>query len=330
MENRTILKIFNTTSSFVGSNNWHVTGKSLQSIVKTGTVGDIPINILVSGDSTRIEKELGTRMVAKYGEIKFPVLKEFVKECRMMKCNIPRNLGAVLDEWNPLWPDMKSTRTYNDAISFFTAKRRKEAHEEIAIMLECGEKVGIRDKMFLGFGGVLGYAWMNDFMPNDDDIDICFLPIEQQQKEEYLKLCKSSGLCEHRMRGPVGINGGWTWFSIGRKSSHNGVGVKSCNWFWFMHNGYWWHSKSVKWINRESLHKGNITAKGIPCSVFNGELREVEFGGNRINVPLNIGKCLDWWYPEWIFRKQCSSAPSAVLVIKKQEDKKTWYIERNN
>lgn len=330
MKVNNVQAVFNFIQNHCGNNGWYVIGKTLQSIVKTGSIGNSPFEIVVDGDASRVLNEFGKNVSITKGKIKETQLKEFVKDCRMIKCNIPKNLGAVLDEWNSDWAAKKSTRGYNDAISFFTTKRRKEAHEEIALMLDCGEKAGIRDKMFLGFGGVLGYAWMSDFMPNDDDIDICFLPIEQEQKEEYLRLCKEVGLCECRMVGPASLNNEWVWFSIGRRSSSNGIGVKACHWFWFEHNGYWWHSKGDNWTSKKDKYRGCATSKGIPSSIFTGRLREVEFGGNRINVPENVGKCLDWWYPEWIFRKQVCSAPTAILITPNQKNKKTWFIERNN
>lgn len=286
--------------------NWVVNPEGLLQFVKSGTIEGTP-EAMVYHDE---------------------IVKEFLPDYTRQKINFPAAHGKVLDEYSPNWADVQSQRTYPENTAFFTKARKAEAHEEIAIMLNCAEQSGIRDKMFLGFGGSLGYAWVNDFLPKDDDIDICFLPVPQEQRYDYLMRCKDAGLCKTRLHGPESINGEYAWFSLGRKSPYTENGVKSCNWFWFHHGGYWWHSKGKAWAGKKELHAKYSTSKGIPDIIFNGELREVSFGGNRINIPKNLGKCLDWWYPKWIFREQKSSAPSAILVHPDEADSKTWFIER--
>jgi hypothetical protein len=330
-----IHNLFNFMSNYCGKDGWYVTGRTLQSFVKTGSIvsSGSAIEVIVEKGADRIRNQFGEKSVKVTTDFKIwkPVIKEFVPECKMIKCNFPANLGAVLDDWNPLWADMLSTRVTDERTAFFTKARCKEAHEQIAIMLDCAERVGIRDKMFLGFGGVLGYAWASEFMPKDDDIDICFLPIDEEKKTAYLEECRRNKLCETRMAGPEYLGKNMVWFSIGRKCPYTRNGVKACHWFWFPHGGFWWHSKGNNWTGSKERHKNYHTSKGIPEATFTapGELREINFGGNKINIPVNIGRCLDWWYPEWLFRKQCSSAPSAILVSPNPDSQKTWFIERN-
>lgn len=318
-------------SNYCGKDRWYVTGKTLQSYIKTGgiTTGGV-IEIVVDHGAEKIVSQFGNAVNVTTSKMAVPPIKEFVPECRMTKCNFPVNLGAVLDDWNPLWADMLSTRVTDEKTAFFTRARCKEAHEQIAIMLDCADKAGIRDKMFLGFGGVLGYAWASNFMPKDDDIDICFLPVDEDKKIVYLNECKKAGLCEKRFMGPEKVGSNTVWFSLGRKCVYTQNGVKACHWFWFEHGGYWWHSKGNSWMGKDERYKNYPTAKGIPSSVFQGKIREVEFGGNRINIPVNVGRCLDWWYPEWLFRKQCCSAPSAILVMPDANNKSKWFVQRKN
>jgi hypothetical protein len=120
----------------------------------------------------------------------------------------------------------------------------------------------------------------------------------------------------------------YCWFSIGPKSPYTDNGVKSCNWFWFKHGGFWWHSKGKQWIGRRELSKDNITAKGIPDTVFNGKLKNVLFNGIEVQMPNQLGPCLDWWYPGWVTRKKDASAISVLLNIPDEKDKRTWFITK--
>lgn len=340
-----MLYIFSALTRAYGPEGWHVCGKSLQEFIKTGDIRS-NFDVKVFGNqhaatklfdsfgfsikdnteiSVTINRANDTVTITRVNDLD-EVCREFLPSFQRASINFPVHLGAELDSI-PKWEDTQSSRVTNENTAFFTAERKKEAHEQIATMIQCAEKVGIKDKMFLAFGGSLGYALCNDFLPNDDDIDINFLPVPQEARHEYLMECKKAGLCESRLHGPVSTNSEYVWFSIGRKSPYCG-GVKACIWFWFEHGGYWWHSKGGNWSSRKELYPGYPTSKGIPNSIFTGELREVVFGGNKINIPVNLGKCLDWWYPKWIYREQKSSAPVAILVHKNEADKNTWFIER--
>ena len=246
-----------------------------------------------------------------------------------IQINIPKKLGLVLDKLDPNWSEYPQLgrnkvkyipKTVNGA--YMTDKRVKNAHELISGMLAAGEKVGIRNKMFLGFGGVLGYALIGDFLWNDDDVDMCILAdgIPQETLRAYLIELKNGGYCSKRLRGPRMIADKYTWFSIGNKSKKHGSGCKACNWFWFKHGGYYWHAKGVNW-------REEFSAKGIPLTIFNGELKEVQFGPNRINVPKKIGECIDYWYGDWVEEKSHCSLRRVFMKVHDQKDRKTWKIK---
>lgn len=245
------------------------------------------------------------------------------------KVQLPAKIGTTLDGFDINWIENthRNPKPEREGI-FFDKLRRKNGHEFIGKMLECGERAGIRDKMFLAFGNALGYAIMGDFLPNDDDIDMNILAddIPQEQRHQYLMELKKAGLTQNRMRGPATIDGKYVWFSVGPKSPYTEHGVKSCQWFWFRHGGYYWHTKGSKWVGRKSLSDKYATAKGIHLSIFNGELRMINFGGNRIQVPKYLGKALDWWYGDWSQERVCSSTINTVLVMPKENDRKTWFI----
>jgi len=258
-------------------------------------------------------------------------LEEFAIDYERSRLRFPVDLGNRCDTWSLSWSEkVKRIPKPEKQGVFFDAKRRAYGRELIGKMLECGEKAGIKDKMFLGFGGCLGYALCGDFLPTDDDIDMCIHSddLTQEQLHAYLLECKRRGLTETRMRGPFTINGKYVWFSIGEKSIEEEHGAKACNWFWFNHGGYSWHSKGKRWIGRHGLNDEHPTAKGIPIDLTR-ELKTVRFGGTvDVQVPRQLGRCLDWWYPGWIVRKKESSQINTVLVIPEEKDKKTWYIEK--
>lgn len=259
------------------------------------------------------------------------IVEEFPKDFDRVKVQCPMNMGEILDQVDPDWTENVSRLPREEAKNtFFTPSRRQNGYDFIGAMLACGKKVGIEDKMFLGFGNVLGYALKHDFMPNDDDIDMSFLAdsITQEQRHEYLLECKKAGLTEDRMRGPALIEDKYVWFSIGPLSPYHQNGVKSCQWFMFEHAGYLFHSKGSQWIGRAGLNKEYPTAKGIPMKLFKDGFKKVKFGNIEVQVPKNIGAILDAWYSPWLIRKKESSKIETILVMP-SNDRKTWYMQRH-
>ncbi len=333
----------------VKKQGWFLTGPTLAHFLVNYTLKEcISIHIAVAGGLELFHQMMITNQFRPISETEFimpsgvsiivhrleqapELIEEFAKDFDRIKIQLPVNLGAVCDAYDENWTEhIKRNEPYKYPENvFFDDERRKNGHEFIAKMLECGRKVGIADKMFLGFGNALGYVICGDFLPKDDDIDMCILAddIQQEQRHQYLVECKNAGLTENRMHGPVMIEDKYSWFSIGPKSPFTEHGVKACNWFWFSHGGLFWHSKGTMWIGRSNLNQQYSTAKGIPTDVFNGELKKVIFGGIEVQVPSMIGKTLDYWYPGFVTRKKGASEIRSVLVMP-SNDRKTWFIER--
>lgn len=320
-----------TLAHFVG--NYSICGcKKLEILTSSSTrrfeTNSIGIGMEKKGDNIWRYKS-GTRVIVTTTKKPFKVNRVHPADYEEAKINIPEGVGKHLDNYDIDW-HRKIKRISQPTFKgvFFNGKRKANGYELMRKMLECGERAGIRDQMFMAFGNLLGYVLFNDFLPNDDDIDMNIMPVPQAKRHQYLMECRAAGITGKRLRGPVHINKEYCWFSIGEKSIRHQHGVKSCNWFWFPHGGYWWHSKGEKWINRQSLHAGHKTAKGIPNSVFDGTLTDIEFHGIPIKAPRNIGRCLDAWYGNWIEPRGGSSAIDTVLVMPKEHDKHTWYIEK--
>ncbi len=256
---------------------------------------------------------------------------EFAKDYDRVRLHFPANIGTECDKYDINWTETPRAEPFVYPINKFFSdpERRENGHKLIWNLLECGKRSGIADKMFLGFGSVLGYALNSDFLPGDDDIDMCILAddIPQEQRHQYLVECKNMKLTENRLHGPVSIGDKYCWVSLGDKSPYTEHGVKACNWFWFKHGGIWWHSKGSMWTGHRLLHREHPTAKGIPDTMFDGKLKTVSFGGVQVQVPERVGACLDCWYPGFVTRKSESSAIKNLLVMP-TDNPKSWYIER--
>ena len=188
--------------------------------------------------------------------------------------------------------------------------------DQFATDIECAKKAGIYENMFLSFGSLLGFCRDDSICPNDDDMDVGFLfeRITVDQEKAYVAALESSGCYRYRRKynfNPVSTKLFWT--SI-RK--HPGkICFKSCHWFWFKHKGLYWHHKGG-----ESLIKG-IPEKHLELGDY------VEFLGSKIRIPKHPGKCLDFWYPNWMVPKRTQSAPTILMTVKSWANKKTWDIK---
>ncbi len=250
---------------------------------------------------------------------------------------LPYQYGTCLDRFlEQFWFKMIDHRIPEQyrRNAFFDDARRKNGIELLEEMLECGARAGIRDYMFPGFGTMLGIVMCGDFIPEDRDMDMCILSddIEPEQERAYLNELEKAKLFEFRRRGPEARadNGRFLWFSLGPKSVHDG-GVKSCNWFFFEHEGIMWHSKGGQWINGAKFngHKFHYAAsdaaicKGIPAGLLR-DMRPVDFHGVSTLVPAQAGACCDHWYTGWDYEKGGASKKNLVMVVGNWKDKRTW------
>lgn len=262
-----------------------------------------------------------------------------INEIDAIEFRLPFMVGSYLDIMVPGWAsDIKDRNAdaWHFTDVFFTDRRRQNGIELIGQMYECGKKAGIDHAMFLGFGTALGAVRHGDFIPSDRDMDMCIIGdwINLESALEYVRICKESGLGEHRWVTPQCRGDGMpVWFSLGPKNPVCEEGIKSCNWFWFSHGGYWWHSKGGLWVSPTKFSKkktqynsdDEAIAKGIPQDSL-GKLVDFAFCGASIKLPDNIGKCLDHWYPGWPVPREGASAHEWVMVIGKWNDKNTWRI----
>jgi hypothetical protein len=205
---------------------------------------------------------------------------------------------------------------------------------------ECAIEAGVYDKMFLSFGTLLGairptkdenHKYRLGLMEHDDDMDIGWLPMSEDKKKAYFESCIKHGLFNWGLsnRHSVMTNGDIMWFSI-----KDGENVRSCNWFFFEWDNFMWHSKGGLWLN-EIKFPSNIFPRsedaqgvmlGAPAEHFK-QLTEIDFEGEKFNVPLNAGSLCDFWYPGWaVPRNGGASSKHCCGIINDWEDKNTWKI----
>jgi hypothetical protein len=231
--------------------------------------------------------------------------------------------------------------------------RYKQVHELLGTMKKCAIRAGIYEHMFLAFGSILGAIrptiryhhkpqpyWARGQIEHDSDADMGFLKdrCEPQQLENYYNYCCSEGLMSswHNMNDRQQRrrnDGSLLWFSVRRGKRQ----VKCCNWMFFEHNGYSFHSKGRKWLVARHLpsvdlntkKKSEALAKGVPAKYVQ-ELVDIEFEGLKMHVPKMSGTLLDLWYPSWHKpKKGGASAEEAVLVVGEWADPGTWKILRS-
>ena len=243
----------------------------------------------------------------------------------------------------------------------FTHKKKVIALDELKKMLECGEKAGIRQAMFVGFGCMLGQIMLfdknkghGDFIPHDDDMDMCIDAdmITPEQEAEYYRQLVKNGLFSggrhkvsfksdangfdssiiqerHGRVEPTGKKVRFAWLSL----KHMHGGVKSCNWFFFKWNGFYWHTKGGKWVNTTKFNKYDVPfvptddaiMKGIPQDYL-GEYVDTPFHNITVPFPAKIGHCADFWYPGWSINKGGKSSKEVLCVVRRWEDQKTWKV----
>ena len=250
----------------------------------------------------------------------------------------------MLDKEFPLWWIGNDKSEYFVKFPWFTKERKYHGYELLQLMLNCGERAGMRTAMWLGFGNLLGYVTVGDFLPHDNDMDICIDSEKSTHKSDlkYLEEIKKPfsirnqsfphGLCEKMFRQSNlrDDTGRPVWISLGHRSISRDNGVKSCHWWWFKHSNYYWHSKGDRWITNAKSGQVSSSDKamalGIPEWILS-EMVEVDFHGVNVNMPKYTGSALDFWYPGWCsIGIKCSSAKQIILAIGDWKNKKTWRI----
>jgi hypothetical protein len=220
-------------------------------------------------------------------------------------------------------------------------------HQKLLETLKlCAEKAGIEDRQFLAFGSLLGSVrptlrrtpegipyYKRGQIPWDHDSDVGFLPIHWERKDAYFNYCREAGLFSHweypahRIRRRQD-NDEIVWFSTKLNKK------RCCQWFFFEHKKYMFHSKGKAWLAEKKFHHADYPRKegvhaialGAPLKYFDG-LVPFEFEGVPMNAPAKSGSLLDFWYPGWGMPKQGgASRKDIVMLIRDWSRPETWKL----
>lgn len=234
---------------------------------------------------------------------------------------------------------------------YFNEKRKALAMETLKTCYDCAAKAGIRKYLFVNFGLLLGIVRENDFIPHDNDVDLCVLMdrITPQQQLKYFKLLEENELffarkkysfVKHKDGFSKNLIGSehatsdkkvhMTWFSLRKRKSY----PKFCHWFMFPWNGYYWHTKAGKWVSRRKFDPQKFGYNSSDDAILKGmperdlkELMEIDFKGLKINIPKRYGSVLDWCYPGWLVpKKGGASSKKTVCIVRNWDEKKSWKI----
>ncbi len=220
------------------------------------------------------------------------------------------------------------------------------ARRVLSDLKACAIEAGIYHAWFLAFGTLLGACrpskrphgetpiYVPGIILDDDDIDIGILSdrITAEQEEDYVRRVRERRLFTVRERFERRNDSGrLLWFTLRREKPPRGT--KCCHWFWFNHGGFRWHSKGRSWINNPKLPSAkyphgtddSALCLGVPSGYLD-RLYEIEFEGDRYNVPVQAGACLDLWYPNWITPQDVSSKQEYVLKVGRWDDAASWRI----
>ena len=156
---------------------------------------------------------------------------------------------------------------------------------------------------------------------------------EMKQRRVYSGEKTASWLFEERLaKQKRSDTGRFLHLSI----KENRKGMKSCIWFQYPYNGFYWHSKDAVWVRKigEKLRiKRGITLPRGLAAIGKGvkrkyveRLKAVKFCGISVNVPADSGSCLDSWYRDWLSPRGGASKAQKHLFIKNWGNKSTWSV----
>jgi hypothetical protein len=217
-------------------------------------------------------------------------------------------------------------------MAYFNYERKLKAVEDIATCYECAEKASIKDKLFVNFGLLLGIVRENDFIGHDNDVDMCIHTddITKDQLDNYIEYLREEKMFFHREKIARRIDNEMaTWFTLRRTPRS----AKFCHWAGFNWQGFWWWSKSGKWVRQSKFNANRwgynnetqAIALGIPSNYLE-KLMWIEWNKIKIQIPEKFGHVLDWEYPGWPIPQSGSSRKQVACIIQQWNNQRTWKI----
>jgi hypothetical protein len=200
-------------------------------------------------------------------------------------------------------------------------------------IVDVADKAGVSQKMFIGFGTLLGCIRDRKLIEHDDDLDMCFLPMNPGEKEKYFIECQKARMFDGwkypEKRVAKTPDGEILWFSVTDKEAQ----AKSCNWFFLDWNNYLWHTKGKLWVSDLSFNpklgwkpQDQALMLGAKKEYFE-ELVEVNLESIKVNAPSMAGTLCDFYYPNWFTPKEGgASAQDHIARVPDFLKPETWEI----
>lgn len=216
-------------------------------------------------------------------------------------------------------------------MAYFDYDRKMWALEDIATCYECAKKAGMKDKLFINFGVLLGIIREKDFIKSDDDVDMCVKEVSKKQQDEYVAYLDSNNMFfareKHAKRADKDM---YVWFTLRKKLGR----AKFCHWLGFEWQNFWWWSKGRKWVRMSKFDQNRwgwtsddeAIALGLPAEYMK-KLIWIDFKGVKVQIPEMFGSVLDWEYPGWPYPQSGSSRKQMVCIIPKWSDPRSWKMK---
>jgi hypothetical protein len=210
--------------------------------------------------------------------------------------------------------------------------KKSKLVEQLKYIRQAAIKSDIWKHVFLGYGSMLGAVRDGGIIDHDPDADICILAdkISHPQENLFYKYLHDYGLFEHRHKECRRHDTGRImWCSLKKFKK----GMKTCIWFQQRWKGYYWHCKGRNWVSKIGRRLDppiprdyENLGKGIPEKLFDS-LVEIDWYHVPWKIPMNYGKCLDFYYPNWSVPKKGIASESEYLwIVPRWRVPEKWHI----
>ena len=213
------------------------------------------------------------------------------------------------------------------------------AESQLCKILDCAQAAAVHEEMFLGFGTMLGIVREGGLISTDNDTDVCIFgdKISSLQEGAFYSCLAKAGLFSSRhAQARREDTGRLLWISLKAEKK----GTKSCIWFWYPWQKYYWHSKGRDWVrdakfpvskfqyspDSEALMKG-IPAKFVEKTICVEEILGFKYLGRDFRISRDYGSCLDIYYPGWLQERPGETSERRIVAeVPKWADQSTWRV----
>lgn len=192
--------------------------------------------------------------------------------------------------------------------------------EQLRFLMQAAKGAGIWHAVFLGYGTCLGAVREGKIIGHDSDADICIMSdwITKEQEDKYYQTLWDMGLFRARHKeARRRDNGRLLWCSLKQRKG----GMKTCNWFQFLYDGMYWHSKGRNWVRKIGMRLNptvdqsiQAIGKGTPKHLFK-HLITIKFYEMDWKIPLAFGEWLTFMYDDFMTPRRGGASRSPYILL---------------